>query len=310
VRRARHRLALTSRGVYDLTLVFVVGVLAGGRLVEVAFDEWPFYRDHLRLIPAYWLGGMASHGLLLGAAGSILIFCRLSNRPWRVICDELVIPGTFLLAVGRIGNFIDGMIVGSVTDVPWAVKFPDVEGFRHPVVLYDAAKNLAIIPLLLLIRRSKPVPGAVSAHFMFWYAFLRIFVDCFRDYPTHRLALGTGQSLNIIMAVVGVGLLVRSSLRRHRVSITGRLATPVEQAEGLAPRRAALMLLLVFSLMIPSNWTQDVPARYGKRHPGLQHSLLYPRIDTAPPASKPSRMLSRSQRAVMIFDDDDDVHRR
>ena len=29
-----------------------VSVLIGGRTVEIAFDEWPFYREHLRLIPA------------------------------------------------------------------------------------------------------------------------------------------------------------------------------------------------------------------------------------------------------------------
>jgi len=26
------------------------------------------------------------------------------------------------MGVGRLGNFIDGQIVGAVTDVPWAVK--------------------------------------------------------------------------------------------------------------------------------------------------------------------------------------------
>jgi hypothetical protein len=34
---------------------------------------------------------------------------------------------------------------------------------------------------------------------------------------------------------------------------------------------------------MPSDWTQDVPARYGQRHEGLDHSALYPRIDAVPP---------------------------
>lgn len=60
-------------------------------------------------------------------------------------------------------------------------------------------------------------------------------------------------------------------------------------------RKTAFVLLVVFPLIIPSDWTQDVPARYGKRHPGLQYSLLYPVIggpgtETAEPRaiSKPS----------------------
>ena len=68
LRRHRLRLGLTSREAYTLSLFIVVGVLAGARLVEVIFDEWPFYRAHPALIPAYWLGGLASHGVLLGGS--------------------------------------------------------------------------------------------------------------------------------------------------------------------------------------------------------------------------------------------------
>ena len=68
MKRARQRLGLALREVYSLSLLFVVGVLLGGRAIEVAFDEWPFYRQHLSLIPAYWLDGIASHGVLLNAA--------------------------------------------------------------------------------------------------------------------------------------------------------------------------------------------------------------------------------------------------
>jgi phosphatidylglycerol:prolipoprotein diacylglycerol transferase len=285
--RRRHRLGLSRQEVLTLGLVFAVSVLAGGRAVEVAFDEWPFYRRHLSLIPAYWLGGMATHGLLLGAGLGAWLFARLTKRRFLEVADELVIPGAFLMGVGRIGNFIDGQIVGSVTDVWWAVKFPDAEGFRHPVVLYDGLKNLALIPFLVWVRAHNRTPGAVAARFVFWYAFPRIFIDLFRDYPTHRLALGTGQTLNIVMTLVGLVLLYRSRLRRQGRLLAGTSSWVANRGEthaggGLTWRRIAFALLLLFCLTIPSNWTQDVPSRYGKRHAGLEYSPLYPRIDTAP----------------------------
>jgi phosphatidylglycerol---prolipoprotein diacylglyceryl transferase len=284
--RHRGRIALTRSDVYALTLYVAFGVLIGGRLVEVAFDEWPFYRDHPLMIPAYWLGGMATHGLLLGAAAGILLFSYARHKPLLELADELVIPGALLMGLGRLGNFIDGQIVGSPTDVWWGVQFPDAAGVRHPVVLYDAAKNLLLIPYLLRVRRTNPTPGAVAARFIFWHAFLRIFIDLFRDYPTHRLALGTGQTLNIVMALVGIVLLVRSRLRR-----LGRLSAR-QPAAGLAgqadfppsgAQRLGFACILLFCLTIPSNWTQDIPARYKVRHLGLQHSWLYPEIDTRPP---------------------------
>ena len=284
LRRARARLDLTKSDVYALSLFIAIGVLLGGRMVEVAFDEWPFYREHLWLVPAYWLGGMATHGLLLGAVVGTALFAHLYRRPFLELVDALVIPGAFLMGVGRLGNFIDGQIVGSVTDVWWGVQFPDAEGVRHPVVLYDGLKNLLLIPYLSRVRRTNTTPGATAARFVFWYAFLRTFVDLFRDYPTHRLALGTGQTLNLVMMLFGVAMLVRSRLRRlgrlalRPVRVRGRV---IGGAEPSRVQHAVLASVLLCCLTLPSNWTQDVPARYGRRHAGLEHSRLYPAIDTA-----------------------------
>ena len=286
MRRHRDATGLTTAEVDALSVFFCVGVLLGGRFIEVVFDEWPFYSRHPWLIPAYWLGGMATHGLLLGAGAGTWLFARIYGKSFRALADAIVVPGALLMGLGRIGNFIDGQIVGAVTDGWWGVKFPDAEGFRHPVVLYDGLKNLLLVPYLAWVRRTNQTPGATAARFVFWYAFLRIFLDLFRDYPTHRLALGTGQTLNLAMTLLGIALLVRSRMRRQ-----GRLRESPPRSSGAAPGvpaafyRMVFAALLLFSLTMPSNWTQDVPARYGKRHPGLKHSIVYPRINTAPPAA-------------------------
>ena len=284
LRRSRESLGLTEAQASALTMYFCAGVLAGGRLIEVTFDEWPFYKEHPGLIPALWLGGMATHGLLLGAGVGTYLFCRRAGVSFRRVADALVIPGAFLMGLGRIGNFIDGQIVGGITDVPWAVHFPYHDGYRHPVVLYDGLKNLCLVPYLVWIRRTHPVEGAVAARFVFWYAAPRVIIDLFRDYPTHRLALGTGQTLNLVMVAVGSLLLLRSRLRR-----LGRLSPSSAEGSG-APRlrpamgtwsfRVAFTVLLVFSLAMPSNWTQDVPEHYRGRHPSMRRSVFYPRIET------------------------------
>jgi hypothetical protein len=92
----RHRLGLSRAEVYALVSYVAIGTLAGGRLIEVCFDEWPFYREHPELIPAYCLGGMATHGLLLGAAGGLVFFSDRYRKPLLEIADALVIPGAFL----------------------------------------------------------------------------------------------------------------------------------------------------------------------------------------------------------------------
>jgi phosphatidylglycerol:prolipoprotein diacylglycerol transferase len=285
LRRRRDRLRLTDAEAYALTLMFAVGVLAGGRAVQIAGDEWPLYRAHPWLAPALWLGGMATHGILLGALTATALFARIYRKPFLELADALVVPGALLLGLGRFGNFIDGQIVGRITDVWWGVKFPDADGFRHPVVVYDGLKNLLLIPYLVRVRRSNPTPGAVAARFVFWYASLRIVIDLFRDYPTYRLALGTGQTLNIVMTAAGGVLLIRSRLRRLR-RLRGSTSI-VADAEGVRDesasliQRAVFVCLVVFCLTLPSNWTQDIPTRYAKRHQGMTRTWPYPMIDSA-----------------------------
>jgi len=286
LRRRRAALGLSLRDVYTLSILFAAGVLAGGRLVQVLFDEWPLYRDHPELVPAYWLGGMATHGLLLGGAAAAWLFAKRTGRPFLELADALVVPGAMLMGLGRIGNFIDGQIVGRLASPAawWAVVFPHAEGPRHAVVLYDGTKNLLLVPYLLWVRRTNPTRGAVAARFVFWYAFPRIFLDFLREYPAHRFELGTGQTLNIAMAAVGLLLVYRSRLRR-----LGRLGTPMKTPafqhrhweRATLGQRALFAAVLLFCLTIPSNWTQDIPARYAGRHAGLRHSWLYPPIDNA-----------------------------
>lgn len=293
IRRHREQLALSMPSVYNLSLLLAGGVLVGGRFVEVAFYEWPFYRERLDLIPAFWLGGMATHGLLLGGLLGVWLFCRLHDKPFLSVTDALAIPAAFILGVGRIGNFIDGQIVGSVTTAWWAIKFPDAEGFRHPVVLYDGLKNLLIIPVLMYARNGALPTGTLTGVFLFLYAFLRIFIDVFREYPTTLLGLATGQGLNIIMAAVGLVLVLVRFRSRHSQAenLPDSNPPPVDSRSiiGMWWRRGLFVAVLSFSLVMPSDWTQDIPSRYGKRHAGLHYSGIYPRIDTSPKnAERPS----------------------
>jgi len=290
-KRVRHQFGLSIDAVYSLTIYLAIGVLAGGRLLEVFFYEWPYYREHLRQIPAAWLGGMSTHGVLLGVVVATWLFCRLHGKSLLVIADQLVIPGSYLMGMGRIGNFIDGQIVGSITNVWWAVQFPDAPGFRHPVVLYDGAKNFLILGLLLLLRRTKPAPGILAAHFVFWYGFLRIFVDLFREYPTSLFGIATGQAFNILMTAIGAFLFFWFSRKRRAAKSesnvqTAHVSEPPVDWRRLWLKRIVLASLLLFPLTLPSDWTQDIPARYGKRHAGMHYSRLYPHVEGNIPDAK------------------------
>lgn len=250
LRRNRDRLGLSLRAVYDLTLCIVIGVLAGGRSLVVFSNEWSFYREHLSLIPGIWLGGLATHGLIIGGALGVFVFCLVHRQPFRPIFDALAIPAALILGCGRIGNFIDGQIVGSVTSVPWAVRFPEADGFRHPVVLYDGLKNFALIPLLLWVRGRGVPPGRLAALFVLLYPALRVPIDLLREYPITLFGVPTGQTFNILMALLGAALLLRNWLRRPEAPVVPALgAAETSSTAGLWWRRLVFAICLLVVLV-------------------------------------------------------------
>ena len=284
LRANRTTLGFGIDDVYKLTIYIAVGVLAGGRAVEVIFYEWAYYGEHPWHIPAIWLGGMSTHGILLGSTIGVVLFCRLNRFRFLAVADVLAIAAAFIMGFGRIGNFIDGQIVGSLTEMSWGVKFPDLDGFRHPVVLYDGLKNLLLVPFLLLIKRTRPPRGVLVAHFILWYGFLRIFVDFFREYRSSMYGLPPGQEFNVLMTLIGVGMLIwfyrkaRHTAQADPPDTAIATAVATDSHNGLWIKRLVFVLLLVLPTIIPSDWTQDVSKRYGARHPGMTPSAIYPQV--------------------------------
>lgn len=276
LRRNRERLALSPDSVYTLTLFIAIGILIGGRALVVINNEWDFYGEHLLYIPAIWIGGFASHGLIVGGAAGVVLYCLIYGKPFRPIFDVLAIAACLILGWGRIGNFIDGQIYGSLTDFPLAVQFPEAEGFRHPVVLYDGLKNFLLAPVLLWIRNRGLPDGRIAALFVVLYAGLRIPIDTLRDYPISMWGLPTGQTLNFLMLGAGIILLLVNIARgRNREPRSERVP---DTRPAPVWKKVAFASLLLIPLVIPSDATRDIPDRYGERHPGLEHSWMYPAI--------------------------------
>ena len=283
-RTVREPLGLDAPQVYDLTIWIAAGVLIGGRAVEVIFYEWAYYSQHLSRIFWIWLGGMSTHGILLGGTLGTWSFCRLRNKNFLSLADELVVPAAFIMGLGRMGNFIDGQIVGSVTDAWWAVKFPDTEGFRHPVVLYDGVKNLMLVPVLLVVRRIKPPRGVMLGTFLFGYGFFRIIIDYFREYRTELLGLPPGQEFNIAMSIGGIMLImwaVRKNYPRVKPLADDAVLSGfnMDIRKATRTKRSVLRALLLIPMIMPSDWTQDVYQRYSNRHAGMVTSDWYPAIN-------------------------------
>ncbi|MCU0853672.1 MAG: prolipoprotein diacylglyceryl transferase [Rhodobacteraceae bacterium] len=250
----RQGIGMSRRDVTTFTIVFAAAVLLGGRLFDIFVYEADYYRADPLAALDWWNGGMASHGVLLGGLVATWAFARSKGIPVLVLLDEIVVPGAFLMAIGRLGNFIEGGVIGSVTSLPWGFIYENVEGPRHPVALYDSAKNLLLVPVLIWSSRVWPPGRGVTAGlFVLLYGLLRFFVDLFRDYEASWLGIGTGQVYNLAMAAAGLVMVVH--LLRNQ-----RPVMPPQQPADAGPgwlRVVVLTTLVLYPLGIPTSWTRE-----------------------------------------------------
>lgn len=244
---------MTNADAFTFTIVFAIGVMVGGRVFDILVYELDYYRDRPLAVLNWWEGGMASHGVLLGGLVATAIFARMKKLSPISLLDEVVVPGAFLMAIGRLGNFIEGGVVGSTTSMPWGFVYPDLYGARHPVALYESAKNFVILPILVwAILRWSPGRGVVASLFIFLYAGLRFAVDLFRDYEAAWLGIGTGQVFNLLMAATGLIMLIWT-LRSPREPVFPTQAT-ARAASWL--QIIFLIVLVLYPLGIPTSWTR------------------------------------------------------
>jgi phosphatidylglycerol:prolipoprotein diacylglycerol transferase len=195
----------------DLIFYGAVGVILGGRIGYMLFYDFPALIHQPLEIFKIWQGGMSFHGGLIGVIVAFFIYSKRFEISFFQVTDFIVPMAPIGLGVGRIGNFINGYLVGRVTDVPWSMVFPYGGPYpRHPSSLYEFFLEGVVLFIVLWWFSSKKRPTmAISALFLVLYGVFRIFCEFFRQ-PDSQLGfiafgwLTMGQLLSIPMIIVGL----------------------------------------------------------------------------------------------------------
>ncbi len=228
----------------DLIFYVAIGVIVGGRLGYVLFYDFERFLAAPSSILALWRGGMSFHGGLVGVLLAMALYGRRTGRSFFQVADfvaPLIPPG---LGAGRLGNFINGELWGKVSDVPWAMVFPDPRAGslpRHPSQLYQMLLEGVALFVLLWVYSRKPRPTmAVSGLFLVGYGVARFVVEFVRvpDAQLGYLAFGwltMGQLLTIPMLVFGVLLLAWA--RRHPPAVAAATQSEAAASTPVTPSR-------------------------------------------------------------------------
>src|SRR3989338_239055 len=178
--RKRSELSLTKDEIWDLGFYMLVGVLVGSRVFEV-FWEPEYYLSNFWNIFKIWEGGMSFHGGFVGIIIGTYLFCRKNKMKFLDLADKLTFPTMLALAFGRVANFVNGELWGTVTNASWCVNFRNTGGgdvCRHPQQLYAFGYRLLIsVWLLFLSLKSKFKAGFIFWNFMLLEGIGRFVVD-------------------------------------------------------------------------------------------------------------------------------------
>ena len=234
--------------------VGVFGVLLGGRLGYVLF-LWIGRCCQGSAFRCETLGRGDGQPWGYGWRGGLCVVCTRSSMGTAIGTLWIILSALLLLALflGRMANFINGELWGRVSQVPWAVVFPQELGLyadsnvtkedvlqmvetgllqpRHPSQLYEAfAEGLLLFGILwwLRMRPWSARPGRLTVLFLLLYGTGRIAVEFYRE-PDSTVYFGwmtKGQLLSFGMLILAFALLVYHRLRSHaRVAGDGGDAT-------------------------------------------------------------------------------------
>jgi phosphatidylglycerol:prolipoprotein diacylglycerol transferase len=212
VSRAK-RLDLTKQDIGDFLTYVIIGVILGARLGYCIIYNGAYYFHNPWKVFAVWEGGMSFHGGLAGVLLAGWLYTKRRRKSFWVLADLTALAAPLGLFFGRIGNFINGELIGRVTDSPLGMVFPGAGSLpRHPSQLYEAlSEGILLFFILLLISRKKMPSGVVLAAFFLGYGVFRFFIEFFRE-PDPQVGfifdyLTMGQILCLAMIIAGSALL-------------------------------------------------------------------------------------------------------
>lgn len=199
----------------------VVLGLIGARALYV-WENWKIFAGgHWLRVFALTEGGISQWGGLFGAMAGAYVWSRRAHLSyWKII--DAAGPATMIgLAIGRIGDVINGEHHGTPTNLPWGVEYVNAATLGepgkvvHPEVAYEMIVTLALLAMLLPFHRrlkAKLPDGVTGLLYLGLYAASRFFLSFLRTDPSVFLGLRQAQlasALMVLIAVVAAPILIR-----------------------------------------------------------------------------------------------------
>jgi phosphatidylglycerol:prolipoprotein diacylglycerol transferase len=224
--------------VYSVATWCILGGVIGSRLLHVV-DLWDdvYKHDPIRIVQI-WYGGITIYGAILGGFLSGAAYLVIRNHPrflalWSKVfmgaklepaplpsigrLADIAAPALLItMALGRVGDVINGEHVAKITDLPWGFVYTHPEslsnrvhgfGASHPAVVYEMILDMAVLGAVLVMRDRLRPYGMTFVLYLALYSLGRFFISFLRTGPPpmdQEWALGLNEAQFVAIAVMAL----------------------------------------------------------------------------------------------------------
>src|SRR5579863_886761 len=200
IRGYTRRKGISQDKVYRMLWWCIVAGLIGGRLYFVIQQPnfFSFYIRQPQHILATWEGGMAFFGAIFLVIPTIFWRAKAERINPLVAIDAGVLFGAAGQIFGRIGNIINGDIVGYRSNLPWATLYTNPHSFFcmgladptqcgnpvtavQPAAAYELLLNIVLLVVLFSLAYRLRRPGLLMLVYLFGYVITQFFIFFVRD---------------------------------------------------------------------------------------------------------------------------------
>jgi phosphatidylglycerol:prolipoprotein diacylglycerol transferase len=227
----------------NTALVAAVLGIVGGRLYYVVQNDPNFFLHHPAQILAVWQGGMAFYGAIFGGAIALLISAWRWHIPVWSLLDVGALGMTIGQAIGRVGNIINGDIVGYKTN-GWGFQYTNPHTFGplntpvQPANLYELLISLALFLILWSLRKRIHPDGILATLYVVLYSVSQFFIFFLRDNVVVLGGLKQAQVTAIIVIILTLPFIAYLLWNERRQSRPAVAMGESPQATGEVAREA------------------------------------------------------------------------
>lgn len=243
---ATERVGIDPDTAYTLGMVIVACGIIGARALYVAERYGdanggvPHFVDIFKINE----GGISIYGALIGGAVGGWAWGLWKKLPCAPGADAAAFGMLIGLAIGRIGDLINGEHFARLSSLPWALTYshPNSTAFARapmaPAVEYEGLMDLVILGVLAFLWRRHPKSGVTFSLAFLLYSVMRFFVSFLRiDSKVVVWGLTTPQVVSLIVIPISLGLLVFFLRRKEPLRTPFVYGDRASQQEARAERR-------------------------------------------------------------------------